>query len=123
MFGKKRLHIPSNLVCFNITGEDSKLDLVGGLMNKLVFLFISSHTLRSFNETGINAPNLTSLTLLECYSFTNFGIVKTFKHLKYLSMVGARFPVELFDGTSLPNLLNFLCNGKVLNSMLVNGMI
>ena len=37
MFGKKRLHIPSNLVCFNITGEDSKLDLVGGLMNKLVF--------------------------------------------------------------------------------------
>lgn len=112
MFGKKRLHIPSNLVCFNITGEDSKLDLVGGLMNKLVFLFISSHTLRSFNETGINAPNLTSLTLLECYSFTNFGIVKTFKHLKYLSMVGARFPVELFDGTSLPNLLNFLCNGE-----------
>ena len=27
-------------------------------------------------------------------------------------MVGARFPVELFDGTSLPNLLNFLCNGE-----------
>ena len=112
LFGEKRLNIPSNLVCLNITGDNSKLDLVGGLMNKLIFLFISSHTIRSFSETGINAPNLTSLTLLECYRLTNFGIVKTFKHLKYLSMVGARFPVELFDGISLPNLLNFLCNGN-----------
>lgn len=107
MLGERHLNIPSNLVCLHLNVGKTKLSLSSGTMNNLKDLLISWNKSRSFVETGIIAPNLKSLSIVDCYYLTDYKALEASQKLQSLTISNTPYPIGLFDENSFPYLVDF----------------
>ena len=79
-------------------------------MVNLEYLTIQLPNIRTFNETGIIAPNLKELNV-RCDQLSNLEELRQFQHLKELEFGFCNYPFGLFDEDSFPELESFMCWG------------
>lgn len=107
VLGERHLNIPSNLVRLHLHVGRTKLSLSSGIMVNLKDLLISWNKLRSFAETGIIAPNLESLNIVDCYYLMDYTTLKLSWKLQSFTIINSPYPIGLFDETSFPHLVDF----------------
>ena len=77
-------------------------------MVNLEYLTIQLPNIRTFNETGIIAPNLKELNV-RCDQLSNLEELRQFQHLKELEFEFCNYPFGLFNEGSFPELEKFRC--------------
>ena len=85
----------------------NKVEFIKWYHGQLKDLLISWNKLRSFAETGIIAPNLESLNIVDCYYLMDYTTLKLSWKLQSFTIINSPYPIGLFDETSFPHLVDF----------------
>ena len=100
--------LPPNLQKLEVYAFQSSVHFISEEMVNLEYLTIQLPNIRSFNETGIIAPNLKELNV-RCDQLSNLEELRQFQHLKELEFGFCNYPFGLFNEGSFPELEKFRC--------------
>ena len=100
--------LPPNLQKLEVYAFQSSVHFISEKMVNLEYLTIQLPNIRSFDETGIIAPNLKELKV-RCDQLSNLEELRQFQHLKELEFGFCNYPFGLFNEGSFPELEKFRC--------------
>ncbi|KHC38066.1 hypothetical protein MGO_01834 [Candida albicans P76055] len=100
--------LPPNLQKLEVYAFQSSVHFISEKMVNLEYLTIQLPNIRTFNETGIIAPNLKELKV-RCDQLSNLEELRQFQHLKELEFGFCNYPFGLFNEGSFPELEKFRC--------------
>ncbi|KGR14979.1 hypothetical protein MG3_01855 [Candida albicans P78048] len=100
--------LPPNLQKLEVYAFQSSVHFISEKMVNLEYLTIQLPNIRSFDETGIIAPNLKELNV-RCDQLSNLEELRQFQHLKELEFGFCNYPFGLFNEGSFPELEKFRC--------------
>ena len=100
--------LPPNLQKLEVYAFLNSVHFISEEMVNLEYLTIQLPNIRSFNETGIIAPNLKELNV-RCDQLSNLEELRQFQHLKELEFGFCNYPFGLFNEGSFPKLEKFRC--------------
>ena len=100
--------LPPNLQKLEVYAFLNSVHFISEEMVNLEYLTIQLPNIRSFNETGIIAPNLKELNV-RCDQLSNLEELRQFQHLKELEFEFCNYPFGLFNEGSFPELEKFRC--------------
>ena len=102
--------LPQTLRKLEVYAFLNSVHFISEEMVNLEYLTIQLPNIRSFDETGIIAPNLKELNV-RCDQLSNLEELRQFQHLKELEFGFCNYPFGLFDEDSFPELESFMCWG------------
>ena len=100
--------LPPNLQKLEVYAFLNSVHFISEEMVNLEYLTIQLPNIRTFNETGIIAPNLKELNV-RCDQLSNLEELRQFQHLKELEFEFCNYPFGLFNEGSFPELEKFRC--------------
>ena len=100
--------LPPNLQKLEVYAFLNSVHFISEEMVNLEYLTIQLPNIRTFNETGIIAPNLKELNV-RCDQLSNLEELRQFQHLKELEFGFCNYPFGLFNEGSFPELEKFRC--------------
>ena len=100
--------LPPNLQKLEVYAFLNSVHFISEEMVNLEYLTIQLPNIRSFDETGIIAPNLKELNV-RCDQLSNLEELRQFQHLKELEFGFCNYPFGLFNEGSFPELEKFRC--------------
>ncbi|KHC72352.1 hypothetical protein MGI_01837 [Candida albicans P75016] len=100
--------LPPNLQKLEVYAFSNSVHFISEEMVNLEYLTIQLPNIRTFNETGIIAPNLKELNV-RCDQLSNLEELRQFQHLKELEFEFCNYPFGLFNEGSFPELEKFRC--------------
>ena len=100
--------LPPNLQKLEVYAFLDSVHFISEEMVNLEYLTIQLPNIRTFNETGIIAPNLKELNV-RCDQLSNLEELRQFQHLKELEFEFCNYPFGLFNEGSFPELEKFRC--------------
>ena len=106
-----QVSLPPNLRKLSITAYLASASFISEELSHLKYLQLKLPENQSFEETGIMAPNLKTLALIDCIKFSNLDNLKQFQHLKHLVLKNCAYPIGLLNESSFPELESFEYDG------------